>query len=353
MENTIVPKHANTRAEFPSAPSVARARAPVFVLGCNRSGTKFLYYTLLSAGGFAIYQEESAVFAVLGLHFGNLSSRGNRRRLLDTYFGTVHFQNAGLAPADIEERVLSDCHNAGDFLCIVMEAIARKQGVARWAESTPRHLLYLPLIKKEIPDALVIHIIRDGRDVTASMLRAGRGRPLPWDRNRAFLARILYWRWVVNKGRRHGHALGNDYMEVHYEDLVRNPRETLAQIGKFIDHDLDYDRIHQVALGSVGTPNTSFRADSGENMTNSIGRFKRMFTASQVKDMEWSAAKMLVDTGYTLENSFSDLRPSLPVRLMAFLYPLYFDCRLWLKSKTPLARIADRRSLSVRPEHQK
>ena len=82
--------------------------------------------------------------------------------------------------------MLEDCRNAGDFLRIVMEAIARKQGVDRWAESTPLHLLYLPLIKKLIPEALVVHIIRDGRDVTASLYRIGWIRPLPWDRAARF-----------------------------------------------------------------------------------------------------------------------------------------------------------------------
>jgi len=51
---------------------------------------------------------------------------------------------------------------------------------------------------------------------------------------------------------------------VHYEDLVQNPRETLARIGEFIEHDLDYDRIQQVALGSVHNPNSSFRGDGKE-----------------------------------------------------------------------------------------
>ena len=48
----------------------ARSKAPVFVLGCGRSGTKFLYHTLLSAGGFAIYHAESNAFNLLGLRFG-------------------------------------------------------------------------------------------------------------------------------------------------------------------------------------------------------------------------------------------------------------------------------------------
>jgi Sulfotransferase family len=328
------------------APS-ARSMAPVFVLGCNRSGTKFLYYTLLSAGGFAVYHEESNAFTLLGLHFGNLANRHNRRRLLDAYFGSKFFQRTGLEPADIEGRVMADCHNAGDFLCIVMEAVARKQGVARWAESTPRHLLYLPLIKKLIPNALVVHIIRDGRDVTASMQRYGRIRPLPWDRGRDFIARAIFWQWIVSKGRRHGRSLGEDYLEIHYEDLVRNPRETVERVGKFIEHDLDYDRIQKVGLGAVRNPNSSFRGDSNETSSNSIGRWKRMFTQAQVRDIEWSARKLLTETGYALETPRAELRPSLYVRFMNLLYPLYFDSRLWLKANTPLARLADRRNKTL------
>ena len=192
-----------SQAVAPGGPSV-RSKAPVFVLGCGRSGTKFLYHTLLSAGGFAVYHAESNAFNLLGLRFGNLAHRPNRRQLLDAYYTSKLFQRTGLDPKDIEDRVMEDCHNAGDFLRIVMEAVARKQGVERWAESTPLHLLYLTLIKKVIPDALVVHIIRDGRDVTASLHRIGWIRPLPWDRSRAFLVPAIFWRWIVSKGRRDG-----------------------------------------------------------------------------------------------------------------------------------------------------
>ncbi len=325
----------------------ARSRAPVFVLGCGRSGTKFLYHTLLSAGGFAVYHAESNAFNLLGLRFGNLARRSNRRELLDEYYTSKLFHRTGLEPRDIDERVMEDCRNAGDFLRIVMEAIARKQGVERWAESTPLHLLYLPLIKKVIPDALVVHIIRDGRDVTASLHRIGWIHPLPWDRSRAFLVPAIFWRWIVNKGRHCGKALGADYMEVHYEHLVQNPRETLARIGKFIEHDLDYDRIQQVAMGSVHDPNSSFRGDGKETEAATIGRWKRMFTPPQVRDIESSIGNLLVDTGYALETPPAEMRSSLPAHFMNFLYPLYFDFKLWLKSDTPLARIADKGRMGI------
>ena len=208
-------------------------------------------------------------------------------------------------------------------------------------------MLYLPLIKKLIPDALVVHIIRDGRDVTASLHRIGWIRPLPWDRTRAFVVPAIYWRWVVSKGRRYGRALGADYMEVHYEDLVQSPRDTLACIGKFIAHDLDYDRIQQVALGSVHNPNSSFRGDGKETEANTIGRWKRIFTAPQVRDVEVSIGDLLVETGYALETSAAERCSSWPLRFMNFLYPLYFDFKIWLKSHTPLARIADKKRMGI------
>jgi hypothetical protein len=349
MENAVVEEQPAGQA----AARRARSRAPVFVLGCGRSGTKFLYHTLLSAGGFAVYHAESNAFNLLGLRFGNLAHRGNRRRLLDEYFTSKLFQRTGLDPKDIDEPVMDDCRNAGDFLRIVMEAIARKQGVDRWAESTPLHLLYLPLIKQMIPDALVVHIIRDGRDVTASLHRIGWIRPLPWDRSRAFLVPAIFWRWIVSKGRRYGQALGADYLEVHYEDLVQNPRETLAHIGKFIAHDLDYDRIQQVALGSVHNPNSSFRGDGKETEASTIGRWKRMFTPAQVRDIESSIGSLLVDTGYALATPSAEVHASLPAHLMNFLYPLYFDFKLWLKSDTPLARIADKQRMGIAESNAK
>jgi hypothetical protein len=318
----------------------ARSRAPVFVLGCGRSGTKLLYHTLLSAGGFAVYYAESNAFNLLGLCFGNLARRANRRKLLDAYYKSMLFERTGLRPQDIDQRVMDDCRNAGDFLRIVMEAVARKQGVERWAECTPLHLLYLPLIKRVVPDALVVHIIRDGRDVTASLHRIGWIRPLPWDRARAYLAPAIFWRWIVSNGRRYGQQMGDDYMEVHYEDVVQHPRETLARIGAFIGQDLDYDHVQQNRLGSLQNPNSSFRGDGRDKEANTIGRWKTMFTPEQICTIEAIDGNLLKATGYPLETPPEELRLSLAVRFMSFLYPLYFDFKLWLKSATPLARIA-------------
>jgi hypothetical protein len=316
----------------------ARSKAPVFVLGCGRSGTKLLYHTLLSAGGFAVYHAESNAFNLIGLRFGNLAKYKNRRALLDHWLKSKLFYRSGLTREEIEPKILAECHNAADFLRILMETIARKQGMERWAESTPLHLLYLPLIKKLFPDALIVHIIRDGRDVTTSLNRIGWIKPLPWDKKRRLLAPALFWRWIVSKGRKYGRSMASDYMEVHFEDLVQKPRETLLQLGAFIDHNLDYDRIQRHAQGTLRDPNSSFRGDGAETESNPIGRWKALLSGAEVSQVESVIGNLLRETGYELAGDEALRRPSLPISLMSFLYPIYFDLKLWLKTHTPLAR---------------
>jgi hypothetical protein len=316
-----------------------RSQAPVFVLGCGRSGTKFLYHTLLSAGGFAVYHAESNAFNLIGLRFGDLSQRDNRRQMLDAWLQSKLFQRSGLTREEIEPRMLEDCRNAGDFLRVLMETIAEKQGVRRWAESTPLHLLYLPLIKKLIPNALIVHIIRDGRDVAVSLNKIGWIRPFSWDRSRSLILAGIFWKWIVDKGRRYGHAMGQDYIEVHYEELVQNPRELLARLGAFLNHDLDYDRIQQVALGSVHSPNSSFKGDNQGQEKNPMGRWKSLLTAAQVAELESAIGDLLQATGYELSTPPERRSPSLSVRSMEFVDPKFYDFKLWLKTHTPLARI--------------
>jgi len=214
---------------------------------------------LLSSGGFAVYRSETHVFNVLEAAYGNLGNRHNKKKLMKAWLGSKLFRLSELDAQEIEARVMADCRNGGDFLRIVMGDITRKQNVERWADCTPDHSLYVQRIKETIPDALIVHIIRDGRDVALSMDKQGWIRPLPGDRKEHLMVSSLYWEWVVNRGREAGRKLEGDYYEVHFEDLLQNPRSVLAGLGAFIEHDLNYDRILEVGIGSVREPNSSFQ----------------------------------------------------------------------------------------------
>ena len=322
----------------------SRKNAPVFVIGCGRSGTTLLYHMLLSAGNFVVYRTESNVINLLEPRFGDLSIPRRQRALLDAWYGCRLGSLSGLKRSELEERIRAECKNGGDFLRIIMEEMARKQGVERWADTTPEHLLYLERIKETIPDALIIHIIRDGRDVALSTERQNYIRRLPWDRTPATMVAGLYWEWMVNRGRRDGQKLGHDYTEVHFEDLIERPQETLARLGDFIEHDLDYERILQVGIGSVRSPNTSFRDQSAEHFSP-IGRWRAQYSDHDLHMLEALIGKTLVDLGYELAKD-RDSNHRLNLGRMRTIYRTYFDAKLYLKAKTPLARLLVTRDLS-------
>jgi Sulfotransferase family len=306
----------------------ARHKAPVFVVGCPRSGTTLLYDMLLSAGGFAVYLAESNVFNLLLPRFGNPGIESNRRRLLDVWLQTKLFRATHLPPGPLQARLRSECHHGGDFLRVFMEEICRVQQADRWADNSPEEILYLPLIKRLFPNALVVHIIRDGRAAALSLTKQGWIRPLPGDER--LLASGLYWQWIVDKGRTYGKALGADYIEVRFEDLVANPRATLAKLEQFLDHELNYDRIQQSAIGSVSEPNTSFPRESNLPGFDPVGRWKQAFSPAGLSDFEHLVGPTLQELGYELRTGAS--ADSLRAKRTRALYRTYFDGKVWLKN---------------------
>ncbi len=283
----------------PSDASKIRRHAPVFVVGCARSGTTLLYDTLLSAGGFAIYLGESNIFNLLAPRFGDLSVRKNRERMLDVWLGSRLFRASGLERCQIEKKILNNCQNAGDFLRIVMDELAHQQNASRWAANAPEEILHLKHIKETIPEALIIHVIRDGRDVSLSLSEKRYIRPFPWRDRETPEGAALYWEWIVEKGRAAGSLLGNDYMEVRFEELVGNPRAVLQQLSGFLDHDLNYDRVQETAIGTVARPNTSFTRDAQRSFSP-VGRWKNQLSTEHLAKIEDLVGGTLSELGYKL-----------------------------------------------------
>ena len=113
-------------------------------------------------------------------------------------------------------------------------------------EKTPSHALYLKEIMRLFPRARVLHVLRDGRDVAASLLAASRG----WGRNwapRSAPRAGTRGPTHVQAARRDATAVTPDrFMEVRYEELLRHPQQALAAVSRnFLGLDWDDASLEQ------------------------------------------------------------------------------------------------------------
>ena len=316
---------------------------PVFIVGCPRSGTTLLHHMILSSGDFAVLPIETGAFCFFGRKFPNLGSLSERKRLLEFWMRSSWFRVSGLERSSIESRVLEECENVGDFLRIVMEAMCRQQGVRRWAEKSPAHALYIPEIKRSIPDALIVHIIRDGRDVALSLANFERIYPFLWDGGKTLPALGMYWKWMVRTARAGGRQVPRDYYELHYQNLVQNPSDTLARLGHFIDHDLDYARILRTGIGTLSQPDSSFPGGTLCDDFKPVGRWKQKYSTRELAEFESLVGDCLEELGYTVVTDQPRRRRSLPTLLTGAFYTSQLESMDWLKRRSALHRLVGRR----------
>lgn len=321
-------------------------------MGCHRSGTNLLYDMLLSSGGFAIYRGYLPIYKTLVPRFGSMENRENRKKILETWLRSKGFRRTGVDAEPLSAHILNDCRTAGDFIHTVMDAIARNQGVPRWAVYDPDNVLHMERVKADIPNALFVHIIRDGRDIALSLKKMGGFTPLPWDRatTPSLVATALYWAWMVRKGREHGRKFPSDYIEIHYEDLIMKPQETLHQLGGFIEHDLDYERIRNAGLGRLSETNSSFREEGAKQEIKPLGRWKERLPPGDVAAIEAAVGECLEETGYALSLSAAERKPGIRGAWMRAVYPNFLSTKLWLKLNTPAGRLSDTTALELEDE---
>jgi hypothetical protein len=294
----------------------------------------------VSSGGFAEFRTQLNAFDVLGPSYGDLSRLNNRKKLMKVWLASKAFRISGLDASHIEARILGECRSTVDFERIVFEEIARSQNVSRWADSTPNNIHHMGQIKRGLPDAMFVHLIRDGRNVALSINGRGWSRPFFWERDMGVMAAGLYWKWTIERGREYARSLGlgPDYTEIFYEDLVNQPRETLSKLSSFLKYDLDYERIQRTAIGAVKNPSTTFRKELDEGKFDPLGRWKKALNKDQVRLLESLVGDLLKNLGYSLATPESELDNNFRTRRMRALYPMLYDTKQWVKRNTTLTR---------------
>jgi hypothetical protein len=123
----------------------------------------------------------------------------------------------------------------GAAIATIYTVYANEQGKQRWGDKTPMYMQNLRLLERLFPDALFVHLIRDGRDAATSFLAMPRGIVTEtWMHPRSPAGFACQWRVEVRAAQRLGRRVGSErYLEVRYEDLVGDVKSALRKICSF------------------------------------------------------------------------------------------------------------------------
>jgi hypothetical protein len=168
--------------------------------------------------------------------------------------------------------------HAGDLRTLaerMKQHVQQVTGRPVWAEKTPWNIRVIGRFLGTFPEARVIHIVRDVRDVVLSFRRKKRCRDvLPGAA--VWLASVA----AIQPHRRRGNVL-----EIRYEDLCTEPEATLRQVCGFLEvgfdvRDLRGDGCPSALAKAKGHPRWSLQPNQ-EVSTHSVARHRR-------SDLDWA-----------------------------------------------------------------
>ena len=250
-------------------------RAPVFVLGCPRSGTSLL-------------------FRLLGRHPDLRSLGGEGHVLWNTY------QHPRLKGWSSDRAIAADVSEAERRF--MFRSISALAGTRRFLEKTPKNMLRIPYLEELFPDSRYLVLKRDGRAVVNSLIEGWEVRQSPVYRLPEPLELEEYrgrlWSFVLPPGWRtwaktsiaqvaafqyassYDIALGDlagvppeRVVELGFEDLLGRPLEETARVLDALELPAapEVEEIAANLAGNVVQSNTPPRPDKWRERSDRIG----------------------------------------------------------------------------------
>ena len=201
---------------------VYRGSNLVFIVGSPRSGTTYLQ-RLLASHEMIMTGQESNVFQYVGPLLRRWRAEGQQ---VDGRGGV------GLGCYYNEPEFLQ---LLSGFLCKLLQPMIGKLGPGMlFVEKTPQHAVFLSEIIELLPDCHIIHMVRDPRDVVASMLAASKSWGRAWAPRSARRSALMWLRQVKAAKEAQNTIPAEQFHEVRYEDLVAHPTSILESLTSFL-----------------------------------------------------------------------------------------------------------------------
>ncbi len=285
------------------------ASSPILIVGPSRSGTTLLSRMLDAHSALAILPETwcYVVLDRLGC-FEEFRNRWQYILFLNRVWRSLCEYNDPAAGVWAQEAAKQPDYvgPTRPILESFGRAYAASRGAERWGEKTPGHLLWLPELRRLFPQAKVLLCLRDPRDVIVSYdERWGGGRHDTEYLMRAAAQVRYYLRHLLDQ-----QAFPPDQiLWVRYEQLTAQPAMVLQEICRFIGVDFEpgmlefYRKFDDVE--NTMPDGQHHKLLSKPATTERIGRYRDVFSASQLALLEKFFAEEMAPLGYTVQNTES------------------------------------------------
>jgi hypothetical protein len=270
-------------APLPSLAAADVPYPPIFVGGAGRSGTTLLRVILDSHSRIAC-GPELKVLPLIAKLWADLQA-----------IYAPYLAESNLLPPDIDRA-------ARAMIVSLLGAVRRQSGKPRIAEKTPNNVFVFRHLHAMFPHAAYVHMIRDGRDVVASLLtmdwRGPDGERVDYTSDAGAAAR--YWVSSIRSGRVFAETTrgSSRYFELRYESLIGQPEAALRRLFEFLGEPwepgvLEYHR-RQRALGIE----SSAEAVTRPLYQSAVGRWRHDLDSEQLAAVKEEAGQTLIELGY-------------------------------------------------------
>lgn len=193
-------------------------------------------------------------------------------------------------------EMMAQSPSQGAFVDAFASRYRRERDRPRWAEKTPLNVLCFDWVLERFPEARLVHVVRDGRDVMCSMrqhpdrrwvdgVEVKELRPQPVD---AYMRR-----WLRDTQAGLGQRGDPRYLEVRYEDLVADPERVMRDLVEALGEEW----VPAVLVDK--TPSGGKRAHAGSRITTgSVGRWREDLTADEQHRVQAIGGELLGRLGY-------------------------------------------------------
>ncbi len=276
---------------------------PIFVVGCERSGTTLLRAMLDNHPNVAIPHEAEKYSRMFsdGTNIWNAEWKTNEiADLVRTFLGYEKVQHWKLS---IEEVLINmdgrSTYRFKDILDLIYRSYAGRNGKKRWGDKTPSNTFEMPFLIESFPESQFIHIVRDGRDVYLSWKKAH------WVNYNVEQAASQWKAWTF-AAHRYRHRLGKKrYLLIRFEDLVGRTLETLEKVTTFLQEPFAEEMLSYYKRTDYVPERGQFyhKLLSQQPDKERIFSWKKNMLPSEKERFDLFAGKELIQYGYETDPS--------------------------------------------------